>query len=284
VYEPKWDGHRAVVRIRAGGQIDAISSSGTSRTAAWPWLASLADTLRSRRGEWIIDGEVIALDDEARHSFQLVGRPDRPHAFVAFDVLVADGADLTGRSWQDRRARLEAALSPTAAIMLTPVSDDADVMLEVTRAAGFEGIIAKRRSSPYQPGRRSPSWVKVKHRREQEVVVGGYLAGQGNRSGTFGSLLVGVYEGDALRFAGAIGTGFDDRTLTELRARLAQLRTESCPFDPEPKLPRGAATWVRPELVAQAAFAEWTEGGHLRHPVYLGLRDDKQPADVVREP
>jgi len=281
MYEPKWDGHRVIVRKR-GEQIEAISSNGIDRTARWPWLGDAVRTAIA--ADVILDGEIIALDDDGRHSFQLVGRPDRPHAFVVFDMLAIDGKDLSSMPWQERRALLDERVTPTPPLSITPVTDDADALMEATMANGFEGIIAKRTDSTYLPGRRTPSWIKVKHRREQEVVIGGYLLGEGNRSTSFGSLLVGVYERKKLRFAGAVGTGFNEATLRMLQARFAELHTDACPFDPEPKLPRGKARWLRPELVAQVTFGEWTEAGSLRHPVYLGLRDDKPPTKVIREP
>ncbi len=284
MFEPKWDGHRALVRVRGNGQVDAVSSTGKPRIEQWPWLEALAATLNAPGGgDWILDGEVIAVDESGKHSFQLVGRPDCPHAFVAFDLLMADGVDIAALAWHERRARLEQALSPTPTILLTPVADDGDAMMQVTHAGGFEGVIAKRRLSTYQAGRRSPSWVKVKHRHEQELVVGGYLVGRGNRAATFGSLLVGVYDGPTLRFAGGVGTGFDERLLRTLKRQLDDLVVDDSPFDPAPELQRGTARWVRPELVAQVSFAEWTETGHLRHPVFVGLRDDKSARDVVRE-
>lgn len=283
VYEPKWDGHRAIVRLREG-IVNAVSSTGQARAERWPWLA---DAVRlacdAGSGEIILDGEVIALDDEGKHSFQLVGRPDRPHAFVVFDLLALDGDDLLSRPWHERRAMLEAHVHPAPPLSITPASDDSDAMMNATRANGFEGVIAKRRGSAYLPGRRSPSWIKVKHRFEQELVVGGYLLGAGNRAASFGSILVGHYEGDALRFAGAVGTGFNDATLRTLQQRFAQTASHVCPFDPVPKLPRGTFRWLRPELVVQVSFAEWTEAGHLRHPVFAGLRADKPPRHVVRE-
>jgi len=281
MYEPKWDGHRVIVRTR-GDRIEAVSSNGIDRTARWPWLAEAVRS--SIAADVILDGEIIALDDDGRHSFQLVGRPDRPHAFIVFDMLAVDGKELMGRPWRERRDLLEDRVTPTPPLSITPVTDDADALMEATLANGFEGIIAKRSDSTYLPGRRTPSWIKVKHRREQEVVIGGYLLGEGNRSTSFGSLLVGVYERQKLRFAGAVGTGFNEVTLRMLQARFAELHTETCPFDPEPKLPRGKARWLLPELVAQVTFGEWTEAGSLRHPVYLGLRDDKSPKKVVREP
>jgi bifunctional non-homologous end joining protein LigD len=281
MYEPKWDGHRVIVRQR-NGAIEAISSNGLDRTARWPWLAGAVHT--ACPDDVILDGEVIAHDDDGRHSFQLVGRPDRPHAFVVFDILGIDGKSLQGKPWHERREMLESRVRPAPPLSITPVTDDVDTLMAFTSANGFEGVIAKRTDSTYLPGRRSPSWIKVKHRREQEVVIGGYLLGEGNRSTSFGSLLVGVYERKVLRFAGAVGTGFNDRTLRQLQALFAGLITDACPFEPEPKLPRGKARWLRPELVAQVAFGEWTEANHLRHPVFLGLRDDKPPTKVIREP
>ena len=280
VYEPKWDGHRAIVRLHRG-KVEALSSNGLARIDRWPWLP---DAVRASCDvDAILDGEVIALDEDGRHSFQLVGRPDRPHAFVVFDLLALRGTDALARPWHERRALLEEHLHPAPPISITPHSDDAATIMQVTQANGFEGVIAKRRGSTYQPGRRSPSWVKVKHRFEQELVIGGYLVGEGNRSTTFGSLLVGHYEGRVLRFAGAVGTGFNDATLRDLQQRFVALAMDACPFEPLPKLPRGKPHWLRPELVAQVSFAEWTEAGHLRHPVYLGLREDKPARKVVRE-
>lgn len=285
VYEPKWDGHRAMVRVINDGRVDVVSSSGAPRLAQWPWFADIVDSLDvSGTGAWILDGEVVAIGDNGRHSFQLVGRPDRPHAFVVFDLLSACGVDLRQAPWHERRGQLESSLRSTAQIFVTPVSDDADALMAATLANGFEGVVAKRRVSSYQVGRRSTAWIKVKHRLGQEFVVGGYLVGNGSRSDTFGSLLVGVYQGSELHFAGAIGSGFTERALVDMRARLAFLAADDCPFATEPELPRKSCRWVRPELVVQAEFAEWTENGHLRHPVFLGLRSDVAAHAVVREP
>ena len=214
------------------------------------------------------------------------GDADRPHTFVAFDLLDLDGESLLRRPWSERRAALVDVLHSVPPVSVTPVSDDAEALLAATRANGFEGIVAKRRGSTYQPGRRSPSWVKVKHRHEQEMVVGGYKLGEGNRrarSARCSSAC--TSDTGALQFAGAVGTGFDERLLAEITPKLRALQTERCPFGEVPKLPGGAGRlrWVRPELVAQVAFHEWTEGGGIRAPVFLGLRDDKDPHEVVRE-
>jgi bifunctional non-homologous end joining protein LigD len=281
VYEPKWDGHRVLVK-RAGSDFDAISSTGKPKLPQWPWLAKAVAAATDH--DVVLDGEVIAYDADGRHTFQSVGRADRDHAYVVFDLLALDGEDVRHRAWSERRALLEQLVRPVAPLSITPVSDDADVMEAATRAQHFEGILAKRTASTYQSGKRAPAWVKVKYRNEQEMVVGGYKLGEGNRAGLFGSLLVGVYDehGD-LQFVGAVGTGFTERTLQEVMAKLRDLETDACPFAVPPKLPRGTYRWVRPELVAQVGFLEWTEGGGIRAPVFLGLRDDKPPTDVVRE-
>lgn len=282
VAEPKWDGHRAIVRVR-GGRIDIVSSTGKPRTEHWPWL--VAALRESVGGDVIVDGEVIAYGDDGRHSFQAVGRADRAHSFVAFDVLALDGTVLIDVPWQERRSLLESAVTAGGSVSITPVTDDIEAMVAVTKAQRYEGVIVKRTDSVYLPGKRTSSWVKVKYRYEQEMVIGGYKVGEGNRSGTFGSLLVGVYEPDGgLRFVGAVGTGFDDSTLDAVLAQLRPLATVACPFTSVPKLPgRPDLRWVRPELVAQVSFAEWTDGGGIRAPSFLGLRDDKDPRDVVRE-
>lgn len=291
VFEPKWDGHRALVRVRDGA-VDVRSSTGQPRTEQWTWLpAALLACLDQQvlaAGELVLDGEVIAIEPDGRHSFAAVGRADRPHALVLFDVLVVGGDDLGQRPWRDRRAELERIVAPSGAVMLTPVTPDGDALWEATQQQGFEGIIAKRTDSRYQPGRRTPSWRKVKHRREQEFVVGGFVEGEGARASTFGSLVIGYYERigrlRVLRHAGSVGSGLDDRTLRDLLPRLRAAEIVDCPFEPVPVIPRGRPRWVRPEFVVEVQFAEWTPDGHVRHPVFLGLRDDKRPTDVVREP
>jgi bifunctional non-homologous end joining protein LigD len=280
-YEPKWDGHR-VLTVREGERFDAVSSTGKPKLPQWPWLAAAVRAATDH--DVVLDGEVIAYDDDGRHTFQSVGRADRRHAYVVFDVLALDGRDLRGLPWSERRAALEASVRAAGPLTITPVSDDPEAMEAATRAQHFEGVIAKRADSTYQAGKRGPAWVKVKYRNEQEMVVGGYKLGEGNRTGLFGSLLVGVHDDTgALRFVGAVGTGFNDRTLRQVMAELRARETDVNPFTGVPKMPRGTCRWVRPELVAQVGFMEWTEGGGIRAPVFLGLRDDKPAAAVVRE-
>ena len=205
VYEPKWDGHRVLAR-RRGPRFDAVSSTGKPKDPQWPWLETVVNG--STDHDVILDGEVIAYADDGRHSFQLVGSREHRHAYVVFDILSVDGKECLGRPWTERRELLLATVTPGDRLSITPVSDDAEAIEAATRAQRFEGVIAKRPGSTYQPGRRSPSWVKVKYRYEQEMVIGGYKLGEGNRVGSFGSLLVGVHDaaGD-LQFVSAVGTG-----------------------------------------------------------------------------
>jgi bifunctional non-homologous end joining protein LigD len=280
VHEPKWDGHRALVRTGPGSWA-AASSRGHDRTTSWPWLAEAVAGLPDA----VLDGEVIALDDAGRPAFQRVGRSDAPHAFVLFDVLVIGTQPLVDSPWTERRAALESIVEPGAALIVTPVTDDRDAMWEATHAGGFEGVVSKRVDSIYRPGHRSPAWVKSKHRAQQEFVVGGVLAGTGHRQRSFGSLLLGAHRDGRLEFVGAVGTGFDAVTLETLRSALARLETDVSPFDPRPTIPpRVAVAWVRPELVVQVAFTGWTDAGRLRHPVFLGVRDDVRAEDVGFDP
>lgn len=282
VFEPKWDGHRALVRI-SKGRIDAVSSTGQPRMDRWPWMVELNDAIAPDVDDIVLDGEAIASGDDGKHSFQSLGRADRNHSFVAFDILELNGRDLTRIPQWERRDLLTVSVIPTAVMMITPVTDDGDALMTATKSIGFEGVIAKRKDSIYLPGKRTPNWIKIKHRCEQEFVVGGYLVGEGSRSTSFGSLLLGVHDGGELRFAGAVGTGFNDVTLRQFRELLQSRNSIACPFDSVPKLVKGKPRWVIPDLVVQVAFAEWTEDQHLRHPVFIGLRTDKAAADVVRE-
>ena len=296
-FQPKWDGHRVLVRVRRDG-VDAVSSSGLDRVERWPWLSDVGAQLGGPLGVGtVLDGEVIAMDDTGHHSFGLVGDTSRPHAFVVFDVLAAGERSLLQAPWVERRALLDAHLRPAGRIMLTPTTGDGDLLWEVMAAQGYEGIVAKRRDSRYVPGARSSSWRKTKIRHEQEFVIGGWLPGDGRRAGSLGALLLGVHDptttepdgAGRLTFVGGVGSGFDDATLERLHRELLSLTIDLPTFTAEslvtlPAASRRAAHFVRPVLVAQIEFGEWTSAGHLRHPVYLGLRDDVDPATVTRRP
>lgn len=299
-YEIKWDGMRALA-IVDGASVRIVSSNERDVTASWPELAGLAEALPATTA--VLDGELVATDDEGRPSFgrlqqrMHIANPaealrraaEVPVTYVVFDLLHLDGHDLTALPLTDRRRLLERLLEPGPSWRLSPMHEDGPALLDAAIERGLEGIVAKRIDSLYEPGRRSLSWRKVKVRRRQEMVVGGWLPGEGNREGRLGALLVGYHDqaGDGLplRFAGRVGTGFTDAELGRLGALLAPLAIDECPFEPPPPradLVRGPH-WVRPELVAELAFAEWTGDGRLRHPSYLGLRSDKPAGDVTRD-
>ncbi|MGH2684536.1 MAG: non-homologous end-joining DNA ligase, partial [Actinomycetota bacterium] len=208
-----------------------------------------------------------------------------PAIYMAFDVLHVDGEDTTSLPYLERRARLREVLTdgPFWQIPGHHVGDG-QAMLAASKERGLEGLVAKQVDSRYEIGRRSPCWIKVKNKCRQELVVGGWLPGEGGRSGQIGALLVGYYEGDELRFAGRVGTGYTQRELKRLGGLLAELARATSPFTPPPPAPvLRLAHWVEPDLVAEVEFTEWTREGILRHPSYQGLRIDKNAREVVRE-
>jgi bifunctional non-homologous end joining protein LigD len=297
-YEIKWDGMRLLGRC-ADGAVTYKTTNGLDATARFPELAGLAEAVGC---DAVLDGEVIAIDEAGRPSFGLLQQRmhltsavdvrrrmvDVPVQLALFDLLWLDGADVCPLPWQERRTLLDELVDTAPKWRVPAFHDDGPGLLEIVDAQGFEGVMAKRRDSPYLPGRRTPAWRKVKVRRHQEVVVGGWWPGEKARTGRVGSLIVGVHEpsapGNPLRFAGKVGTGFTDATLTEYERLLAPLATDDPPFDPPaPQAIARRAHWVRPELVIEVAFGEWTSDGVLRHPSHLGRRIDKDPADVVRE-
>jgi len=300
-YEVKWDGMRALTFVDHG-ELRVQSANERDVTASWPELGGLPAALPATTA--LLDGELVAIDDEGSPSFGRLQQrihiaspaeamrrvADVPVVYVVFDLLHLDGHDLTALPLAHRRRLLDQLLEPTPSWRVSPMHDDGVALLAAADERGLEGVVAKRIESPYEPGKRSRTWQKVKVRRRQELVIGGWLPGEGGRAGRIGALLVGYHdaEGDGgpLRFAGRVGTGFTDAELVRLAEVLAPLTTDVCPFDPPPpraEIARGA-TWVRPEVVAELAFAEWTGDGRLRHPSYLGLRTDKAAAEVTRTP
>jgi bifunctional non-homologous end joining protein LigD len=204
-----------------------------------------------------------------------------PVFLYVFDLLVVDGQDITALPLRLRKRLLRAAVDFRDPLrMSTHRNTDGEAYLRDACRRGWEGLVAKRADAPYTPGRRSPDWLKLKCGHEQELVIGGWTDPQRSRTG-FGALLVGYHDGGDLRYAGKVGTGFDHRVLADLSARFRDLSADRSPFGGPVK--EKGAHWVRPELVAQVGFSEWTRDGKLRHPRYLGLRDDKAPEDVVRE-
>jgi bifunctional non-homologous end joining protein LigD len=242
------------------------------------------------------------MDGAGRSSFQLLqtldtGKERPPLLYYAFDLIQLNGADLSARPLTERRAELERLLRKEKGVVKfsDAIGHDGPTILPKARALGLEGLIGKRPDSPYEPGRRSGAWIKLKFHHEQEFVIGGYTDPEGARQ-EFGALIVGYYdEGGKLKAAGKVGTGFDADLLRTLRARFEKVRARTCPFANIPVRERGRwgqgitpadmkkCHWLKPKLVCQVKFAEWTRDGRLRQPVFLGLRADKRAADVVRE-
>lgn len=297
VYEPKYDGIRAVAEVDAGGKsVRLWSRLGNDKATQFPEVVeALRSWARHRKEPVVLDGELVALDanGEPAGFQQLQGRihlKDQPvaagpAAFVAFDVLRVGPRDVRDEPLTARRARLEALLAPRPGPLLRlseQAAGSGEALYAQALARGWEGLIAKRAASKYRSGKRSTDWRKLKIIQEQEFVVAGWTEPRSSRT-HFGALLLGVYEDNRLVYAGHTGTGFDERTLTQLMARMAPLEMRECPFAVKPKS-NERPHWVRPELVAQIKFTEWTADHHLRHPVFVGLRDDKRARDVVREP
>jgi len=293
LFEPKLDGVRAIALIR-DGKVKLHSRLGLDSTAQFPSLAQ--ELARQPERELVLDGEIVATDEAGRPSFQAIAprlnlsrkedvrraEATIPVVYYVFDLLYADGHDLLSVPLEERKALLASLLLPTERVRLVDhFSEDGITAYDAAVAYGLEGLLAKRRGSPYEAGRRSHAWLKVKATKSDDFVIGGYSAGQGARSSTFGALLVGSYtENGQLQYVTNVGTGFDDRTLAEMRRRLDGIRSETCPFAQLP--PVKGATWVRPELVAEVKFAERTHDGALRAPVFLRLREDKSATQALR--
>ena len=294
IFEPKLDGLRAVAFIQHG-KSKLFSRGGRDVTPGYP---SLAEELTEQPGqEMVLDGEIVAPDEEGRPSFQLLqqrmnlqGEADIrradvqvPVLYYVFDLLYLDGYDLRAVPFERRRRQLESVLIPDERVRLVDQFEEAgEAAYEAAVEHGLEGVMAKRRDSPYRSGERSRLWLKVKATTSDEFIVGGYSRGTGARSDTLGALILGQYDDQGkLRYAGHVGTGFDDRALKELRQRLDALLTDRSPFAGEVS-GRTEAVWVKPELVAEVKFAQRTSDGRLRVPVFLRLREDKPPKEVER--
>ena len=288
LFEIKWDGYRALARL-AGGEGAALRSRrGNDLTERFPTIASaLARALRTP--DCVVDGEVCALDERGRPSFSAMqqGKRDTPLVYYVFDLLELEARPLLDLPLRERRELLEPLLDRRiASVRLSEAFDDGEALLTAAGEQGLEGIIAKRADSRYLPGRRSRDWLKIKTHGRQEFVIAGYTRGQGRRSGAFGSLVLGAYERNELRYVGNVGTGFNDAEIERLLAKLRPLERPDSPFAAVPKMPRvrrGDVVWVEPKLVCEVAFSEWTHDGHLRQPSYQGLREDKTPRDVRAE-
>jgi bifunctional non-homologous end joining protein LigD len=300
VYEPKYDGIRALVGIDGagrGGRATLWSRLGNEKTSQFPEIAQALDRFARRaKRPLVLDGELVALDaaGEPAGFQQLQGRihltanapaPDAAVALVLFDILRDGDADLRDLPLSERRRALERvfARATTPKLRLSEYSPGNGTALEARALQqGWEGLIAKRVDSCYRTAKRSPDWIKLKLVRSQEFVIGGWTEPRGARS-YFGALLLGVYRDGALEYVGHTGTGFDERELRKVSALLKPLEVDRPPFGSRPR-PNQPPHWVKPTLVAEVKFTEWTDDGKLRHPTYIGLRDDVDPKKVIREP
>ena len=297
-YELKFDGIR-LVAIKEGEKVSLISRNGNELAGKYPDVATAVRSLPV--ANCVIDGEVVALDEKGRSSFQLLqglemhGRKS-PTYYYVFDLLQAEGRSLIGEPLETRKALLEK-LCGNAGEPVRYSGDlgsDANALLAQVRQLGLEGLIGKQRNSVYEPDRRSGAWIKLKVLNEQEFVIGGYTPPQGARK-HFGALLVGYYQGKRLLFAGKVGTGFNAKLLAALHKKFKEEEREDCPFADLPSKQGGQWVqgitpammrrlhWINPVFVGQVKFAEWTRDAKLRQPVFLGLREDKKPTDVRRE-
>ncbi|PSL51574.1 bifunctional non-homologous end joining protein LigD [Saccharothrix carnea] len=292
-FEFKWDGVRAVTYVR-GGRVRAMTRNDLEVSATYPEVRALSSLLGDR--EAVFDGEIVALGARKQPDFgrlqarMHVARPGDdlltrvPVVYYVFDLLHVDGRSLLGAPYAERRQELaELGLGGCADVRVPPTFSEAhgaDV-LSVAEDYGLEGVVAKRVTSRYEPGRRSTAWVKVPLVRTQEVLIGGWRPGDGRRAGTIGSLLLGVRSDDGLRYVGKVGTGFTHSALVDLQERLRPLARQGSPFvDPVPADHARHAHWVRPELVGEVEYRTWTTDGRLRHSSWRGLRPDKAPDDV----
>ena len=276
VYEEKYDGYR-ILAYKEGAKVTMLSRNGNDRTATFASVARAVADLSDRT--LLLDGEVVAFDRKGVSRFQLLQRGDVVNSFAVFDCLYRNGRDLRRETLSTRRRELEDALGKASKeIFLSKrLADDGLEAYRIAKRRNLEGLVAKDAASPYEE-RRSRFWLKVKVHQEEEFVIAGFTAPQGSRK-HIGALLLGAYAGDDLHFVGKVGTGFTEERLSDLFRRFKPLVRATPPFIDPPRAKQ--VTWLTPKLVAQIAFAEWTGDWKLRQPVFLGLRDDKNPRECV---
>ncbi len=275
VFEEKYDGVR-MIAYKEGEHVSLISRNAIDRTARYPEIAGAIQRLKART--LCIDGEIVVFDDANVSRFQLLQQGKGRPKYAVFDCLYAEGEDLRKKELSARRAALARFVKPSALVLLSAsLSPDGIKAFQIASKRGFEGIVCKNFSSAYVEGR-SREWLKVKAHQEDEFVIGGFSKPTGSRQ-YIGALLLGVYSGNRLRYVGKVGTGFTVETLTSLYRKFRPLIRAKSPFASDAR--ERDVTFLSPQLVAQVSFTEWTTDGKLRHPVFLGLRDDKKPKDVT---
>jgi bifunctional non-homologous end joining protein LigD len=284
-HEVKFDGFRAVAYVRSG-ECKLVSRNDNDLTVRFPEVAkAIVKAVKSPNA--VLDGEICRIDPTGKTSFSELQQGSGPLVFYAFDLLELDGATLVDEPLTERKRRLRDLLDKRVTnVSYSEDFEDGDALFSVAQAQSLEGIISKRRSSTYKVGRRTRDWLKIKTENNEEFVVAGYTRGAGRRAGTFGALVLGVNEGDHLRYVGNVGTGFNDKEIAKLLKLLKPLHRDTPPFPTAPKMPKirkGDVQWVDPQLVAQVRFGEWTHDQHLRHPAYLGIREDKEAGEVTAE-
>jgi bifunctional non-homologous end joining protein LigD len=281
-FEVKWDGYRAVAEVRRR-KVDLYSRNFLSFKSKFEPIVA---ALRSFKNDVILDGEIVVVDENGRSQFQLLQNYTRTgvgslHYYV-FDVLYLDGRDLREEPWHERRSRLAALLESLPNVHLSEAVEEKGVgLFRAASKLGLEGIIAKNQDSSYRSGIRSRDWLKIKTRMRQEAVIAGYTAPRGSRA-HFGALVLGVHDDRELTYIGHTGSGFDTATLADLKRRLKPLERQRCPFITRPRV-NAPVQWVEPRLVCEVVFQEWTNDGHMRQPIFVGLREDKQARDVRHE-
>jgi bifunctional non-homologous end joining protein LigD len=284
-FEVKWDGFRALAYLQ-GAEARLVSRNKNDLTGRFPDVAkALPGAVKTP--DCVLDGEVCALDEQGRSSFSAMQQGNGAIVYYAFDLLELEGRPLIDLPLEERRAELIALLDTrNRVVRLSETFDDGQALLEAAEKQGLEGVIAKKSGSRYEPGKRSRNWLKVKTHGRQEFIIAGYTRGKGRRSGRLGSLILAVRRGEELVYVGNCGTGFTEKEIDKLLARLRPLERKSSPFGSVPKMPKvrkDDIVWVTPKLVCEVEFAEWTHDGRLRAPSYQGLRDDKTSAEVRRE-
>jgi bifunctional non-homologous end joining protein LigD len=294
LFELKYDGIRAFVSL-AGDQVRITGRRGNDETGHYPEAQAIRTGIHARQA--VVDGELVVLDADGKPSFERMQQrmnvtrdvdirrvaAEHPVTFIAFDLLELDVRDLQSTELRIRKKTLRETIVDSPNILFAAhVERDGQSLFDVARDSGIEGIVAKRADSLYRPGTRSPEWIKIKSWRDQSCVIAGYTAGRGRRTNQLGALILAVLDGTRLVHCGQVGTGFDEKTLRDLRDRLKPLEVTKCALDVTPKTSE-PATWVKPELVCEVRYASWTRDNILRHPAYRRLRPDQTVADCTRE-